>query len=400
MPLNRIACPSCQAILKSAAGFTVGAKVKCPKCQTAFAVDEDDAAPEVAPPPRPASPAAKKSGTAPAAKKPGRPVAALAVDDDDEDDDRPVRPKKKAGGSGGKKKRRRRDEDDDEGGGYKNSPLRYAILGLLILILIVACVYRFVIYKPPAPKEVETGKTQEQLDKEEDARNAAPIIKDDRKPTGTPGNGKKTTFAPVGGGAFQDGEAMKNLKILAIGMLNYQDAQGTLPPPAIRSRGGKPLLSWRVAILPYIEHQPLYGQFKLDEPWDSAANKKVLAEMPKFFASGQPAGSGLTCYKVFAGGGAAFDPVKGRRLSDFTDGASNTLLIVQAGDPVPWTKPEDFEYDPAKPLPDLALPGKPATIPVVMADGAARRVSLKGVSEKTWRAAVSASGGDAPGADW
>ena len=56
-----------------------------------------------------------------------------------------------------------------------------------------------------------------------------------------------------------------------------------MPPPAIYSKDGKPLLSWRVAVLPYIEQGPLYNQFKLDEPWDSAHNKKLLALMPKLY---------------------------------------------------------------------------------------------------------------------
>jgi len=55
--------------------------------------------------------------------------------------------------------------------------------------------------------------------------------------------------------------------------------------PEVRSRDGKPLLSWRVAILPYLEQQELYGQFHHDEPWDSANNKPLSQTMIKTFVA-------------------------------------------------------------------------------------------------------------------
>jgi len=63
-----------------------------------------------------------------------------------------------------------------------------------------------------------------------------------------------------------------NLKQIGLALHNYHDTYGTLPPAAIVDKKGKPLLSWRVAILPYIEQDNLYKQFKLDEPWDSKHN--------------------------------------------------------------------------------------------------------------------------------
>src|SRR5205807_2756917 len=62
---------------------------------------------------------------------------------------------------------------------------------------------------------------------------------------------------------------------------SFHDANGGFPAAAIQDNKGKAMLSWRVAILPYVEEAPLYRQFKLDEPWDSKHNKKLLAKMPK-----------------------------------------------------------------------------------------------------------------------
>ena len=78
--------------------------------------------------------------------------------------------------------------------------------------------------------------------------------------------------------------SLNNLKQLALAMHDYSDHNSQFPAAAIYSRDGRPLLSWRVAILPYIEQQALYNQFKLDEPWDSPHNIKLLPLMPRIYA--------------------------------------------------------------------------------------------------------------------
>src|SRR5262249_47063877 len=144
-----------------------------------------------------------------------------------------------------------------------------------------------------------------------------------------------------------------------------------LPAAAIRSKEGKPLLSWRVAILPYVGHKELYEKFKLDEPWDSEHNKKLLAEMPKIYAPvgvRAQAGQNETFYRVFEGSGTPFEGKEGLRFEDFTNKLSKTILVVEAGDAVLWTKPDELPYDPEKPLP--AVGGMFENIfHVVLADG-------------------------------
>jgi hypothetical protein len=147
--------------------------------------------------------------------------------------------------------------------------------------------------------------------------------------------------------------AQNNLKQIALAFHIGHDANGVMPTD-ITDKDGKPLLSWRVAILPYIEEEALYKQFKLDEPWDSDTNKKLVEKMPKLYAPIRvKAKAGETFYQTFTGDGALFGPKKKPRLTSITDGTSNTGLVFEAGEPVVWSKPADMAFDEKKALPKL-----------------------------------------------
>jgi prepilin-type processing-associated H-X9-DG protein len=149
--------------------------------------------------------------------------------------------------------------------------------------------------------------------------------------------------------------SVNNLKSLALAMHNFHDANGHFPPAAVYNRAGKPLLSWRVLLLPYLDEEKLFREFKLDEPWDSPHNKKLVSRMPAVFAA--PRGKGKesrsTVYQVFNGPNTIFQGPRPGRIADITDGTANTILIVEAAEPVPWTKPADLPYAPKKPLPKV-----------------------------------------------
>jgi prepilin-type processing-associated H-X9-DG protein len=148
-------------------------------------------------------------------------------------------------------------------------------------------------------------------------------------------------------------QSQNNLKQIALAMHNFHSTYGYFPASAIYDRSGKPLLSWRVVLLPYVEQNNLYMKFHLDEPWDSEHNKKLLDIMPLVYKTPSNKPSHLTHYQGFLGKGAFFEGKKGIRISDITDGTSNTIMVVEAANPVPWTKPDDLPYDPAAPLPKL-----------------------------------------------
>jgi hypothetical protein len=145
-------------------------------------------------------------------------------------------------------------------------------------------------------------------------------------------------------------------------MHNYNSTYNGFPAAAIcDKKTGKPLLSWRVAILQYIEEEALYKQFKMDEPWDSEHNLKLAKNMPKVYYNpkANKPGDNKTHYRLFYGKGAAFELNKTSSLATFTDGTSNTLMVVEAEEPVVWTNPYDLAFDPTKALPKmLSIDGK------------------------------------------
>lgn len=155
-------------------------------------------------------------------------------------------------------------------------------------------------------------------------------------------------------------QSVNNLKQLAIALHNYHDVHGHFPPAAIRSKDGKALLSWRVAILPYVEQAPQQEQFKLDEPWDSEHNKKLVETMPAVFASPsltpEMAAKGLTSYVAPIAEKTVFADPAGTKISKITDGTSNTIALLEAHPKhaVIWSQPTDVAPDFARdPLAEL-----------------------------------------------
>jgi hypothetical protein len=190
-------------------------------------------------------------------------------------------------------------------------------------------------------------------------------------------------------------QTANNLKQLALAFHNYHSVYGSFPPAAIYAKDGKPLLSWRVAILAFLEQKKLADEFHLDEPWDSEHNKKLVERIPRTYQSefeGRKPGD--TVYLGFTGPDTVFDGKKGVKLLDITDGTSNTILLVEAAHGVPWTKPEDLAYDAKKPLPKLGV--VPEGFYACLCDGSVRWVNST-TPDKTLRLLITRNDGQVPG---
>jgi hypothetical protein len=146
-----------------------------------------------------------------------------------------------------------------------------------------------------------------------------------------------------------------NLRSIGLALHNYHDTYGRFPAVANFDKEGKPLLSWRVLILPFLEQQQLYAEFHLNESWDSEHNKKLIPRLPAVYRSpDRKLEAGQTTYlaPVYQSAqteGTMFTGrAQGLSLAAVTDGLSNTILVADADDEhaVTWTRPDDLKYDP------------------------------------------------------
>ena len=148
---------------------------------------------------------------------------------------------------------------------------------------------------------------------------------------------------------------LENLRAAALGILNFESDYRHFPPPAkYRDADGKTKLSWRVYLLPFLGEDTLYKKFKLDEPWDSPANIKLLPKMPVVYSpfSSQlmmPADGpkGMTTMVAPVSDNTILGAPTSVGFGSITDGSSNTVLLVIVKDSlaVPWTAPQDYTFD-------------------------------------------------------
>ncbi len=156
-----------------------------------------------------------------------------------------------------------------------------------------------------------------------------------------------------------DSQAQSPLNCISLALRNYEDTYKTFPPAYIADSDGKPMHSWRVLILRYLEHEPLYREYNFNEPWNGPNNIKLLDRMPDIYRSpSESETSRFTNIVVVAGNGTAFPYDRTTSLSDFSDGAHNTILATEiANSNIPWLEPRDLDVatmsfhinDPAKP---------------------------------------------------
>lgn len=192
-------------------------------------------------------------------------------------------------------------------------------------------------------------------------------------------------------GASDAGSVRRKLRQIAQAMHHLHDVHGSFIP--LENRQEKRNLSWRVHILPYLDLKPLYDKFKIDEPWDSEHNLKLLKELPDVYQSGDD-NDVLTRFQVLVGPDTLFELQRFGRLRDCSDGIRHTILVVQAGTDkaIPWTKPHDLPYDKDNPVGCIGdVEGK--RIECITADGKPLSVRTNLPSE-TFAALATSRGGE------
>lgn len=195
-------------------------------------------------------------------------------------------------------------------------------------------------------------------------------------------------------------QSKNNLKQIVLAMHNYHDVYGQFPPAVVNGPDGKPWHSWRVLILPFLDGNDVYNQYRFDEPWDGPNNRKLLSQMPKIY-SDPIHGENKEFYThyvlptgddtIFAADGIDMADKadkrfmgSGRGIRDVLDGTSNTILAVSATpeQKIPWMKPEDFEVGVTIPdvgkkdsIPTPYAVGSGKGGPVAFADGSVRTIT-------------------------
>jgi hypothetical protein len=192
-----------------------------------------------------------------------------------------------------------------------------------------------------------------------------------------------------------------NLKQIGLAIHSYHDVNNKLPTN-VYDKNGKALLSWRVQILPYIEQAAVYQAFKLDEPWDSPHNLPLSQTVIKVYTvPGRPAEPGHTYFRGFIGPKDVkpeYRPwlvegdTKGLNLAGIPDGTSNTILVVEAGESVPWAKPDDLPFDGVMALPTLG--GPTGRFLALFGDGSVRTLRRDRIDDKNMRALITVQGGE------
>lgn len=146
---------------------------------------------------------------------------------------------------------------------------------------------------------------------------------------------------------MQRSQCISNLKRIGLGLQNYADAYGCFPPAHVTDKVGKPLHSWRVLILPFIEQKALYDRYDFSEPWDGPHNSLLAKAMPPCFRCPNDAGNNgqTTSYVAIVGVETLWQADRGTTFTEITDGAAMTLAVVEAvGAKIPWMAPQDLPF--------------------------------------------------------
>jgi prepilin-type processing-associated H-X9-DG protein len=140
-----------------------------------------------------------------------------------------------------------------------------------------------------------------------------------------------------------------HLKVIGLAMHNYHYKYGCFPPAYVADRNGRPMHSWRVLLLPYLEREDLYKKIRLDEPWNSPHNRQIFQteDVRLFHCPYAPDAKDDTSYMMIVGPNTISDGPHSVRLEDISrkDGTWTTIMIAEVEDSgTHWAEPRDLDF--------------------------------------------------------
>jgi Protein of unknown function (DUF1559) len=141
-------------------------------------------------------------------------------------------------------------------------------------------------------------------------------------------------------------QCKSHLKQIGLGLVNYCDTYGCYPPPYVADESGRPMHSWRVLILPFIDENELYGRYRFDEPWNGPNNRRLHDTAIRMFSCPTEharANSIYTSYLAIVGPETLWPEGRVVSTPDVVDGTGNTLMVVEViNSGVHWLEPRDL----------------------------------------------------------
>jgi hypothetical protein len=194
-------------------------------------------------------------------------------------------------------------------------------------------------------------------------------------------------------------QSKNNLKDIGLACHSFEFNHKHLPSPRMQPQApGNPApdLSWRVSILPHIQHGHVFDQFDKTQGWNQGRNNALLSPMPRTYRAGEdPLNTTTTKFQYFTGPDTIFpDPLTKKTLLQITDGSTSTLLACEAKTPVTWSKVEDMTLAPG------ALPLPQGRFVAVMCDGAVRVINRDKANDETLRMLINPTDGRVLPGDW
>jgi hypothetical protein len=142
-------------------------------------------------------------------------------------------------------------------------------------------------------------------------------------------------------------QCLNRIRNVALALHNYHSKFGSLPPAYIPDEKGRPMYSWRVLILPYLDRADLYDAYRFDQPWNGPDNSKLHDIIVEEFCCPEDHGrvrSTESSYVAIVGPETLWPGNRGTKLDDVTDSLSETLLVVEvANSGIHWMEPRDLD---------------------------------------------------------